>query len=86
MVSSIMETLHSDDIAGIHVIFELMNKLAAQPPADFSLTYVLDSGLHQSIGATTTGTHRSCCIRDNEEDPHLSSLSAVFTTEGDVEG
>ena len=81
-----METHHSDDIAGIQIILELMNKLAAQPPADSYPTYVLDSGLHQSIGATTTGTHRSCCIRDNEEDPHPRSLSAVCTTEGDVDG
>ena len=85
-VSSDMETPHSDDIAGIHDILQLMNKLAAQPPADSSLTYVLDSGLHQSIGATTTGTHRSCCIRDNEEDHHPRSLSAVCTMEGYVDG
>ena len=35
-VSSNMETLHSYDIAGIQVIFELIIKLAAQPPADSS--------------------------------------------------
>ena len=81
-----METPHSDDIAGIQLILELMNKLAAQPLADSSPTYVLDSGLHQSIGATTTGTHRSCRIRDNEEDPHPRSLTRICTTEGDVDG
>ena len=85
-VSSNMETLHSDDIAGIQDILEVMNKLATQPLADSSTTYVLDAGLHQSIGATTTGTHRSCCIRDNEEDPHHRSLSAVCTMEGYVNG
>ena len=81
-----METPYSEDIVGIHVILKLINKLAAQPPADSSQTYVLDSGLHQSIGATTTGTHRSCCIRDNEEDPHPRSLGAVCTMEGCVDG
>ena len=81
-----METRHSDDIAGVQFILELMNKSAAQPLADSSTTYVLDSGLHHSIGATTTGTHRSCCIRDSEEDPHPRSLSAVCTMEGCVDG
>ena len=85
-VSSTIDTPHADDIAGIQVILELMNKLAVHQFADSSQMQETDPGLCNSIAATVMATQWSSCNYHFQDDPRHHPLDMVCTAETDVDG
>ena len=84
-LSSSIETPHADDIAGVQVILQLMNKLNVQAAADSSLMHTFDPWFQQPGDATMMDTHLHECNHGNQVAPVPVPSAIACITEADAE-
>ena len=84
-LSSSIEAPHADDIAGVHVILQLINQLDVQAAADSSTMHTFDPWFRQPSDATMMDTHLHECNHGNQVAlvPVPSAIACM--TEADAE-
>ena len=84
-LSSSIEAPHADDIAGVQVILQLMNKFDVQAAADSSPMHTFDQWFQQPGGATMMDTQLHECNHGNQIAPVPAPSANVCMTEADAE-